>query len=721
MALYLPPLDQGTEGLDAQRLLAEARLENRENQAAIAEDLSVKIACAAAEAEAAQEKARAQAEAARQANAALILLPEGEEDPSSDPSLTRDQPGPCQSDLLAQLDGVTIPDALELRVNNMLNAMASIDELIAQGLPDQAERMRSELEPLIAQLLSDLGVSPVTIDAPIFLPANPHFDSTFQTEPPGGWFYGVGDSGRTGQDSIYEWLSALVTARGQASTHGHYLLAASDEVTSLQQHLHDNAQYAFETTYLSRDEAIAALTEQGKTAAQIAEYLDTHERFMLAPGGNNGGDDGGTYGPTYGTRADYIRAIGLPEDAPLDLQISFNNSGSGSGDAWLDHSHADTDVTTRGGPERAYVALVDDHLAGEWVQIGDIGPLGDDIGKMLEDIFEDCGATTPEQQEAVRDMLFRYDERFGILANREFIAAAVETNNARRQGFFEGPVGRAIISIVAGVVGGPVVAAAVSAAITLADGGTFLDALRAGVAAYLGGVVGAEFGAWVTQTFQGALTPALTSALAGAANNFGASVVRQLITDGRLNGDALLISALGGAAGGFITNFTASSDLGQSLRDLFGDQRGARILGNLGAALVANGGRLSPADLVAALGVAATPSGGDPWIHTEDGTDIMVIEGQDGSTILMRRGDEIITMNPDGTFTLTNRDGTFPYDPTGNLDRLPGPTTGTTPAAEVSPFTPAEVATHLETFAQMNVSADDAQIFLALGLTPAEV
>jgi hypothetical protein len=90
------------------------------------------------------------------------------------------------------------------------------------------------------------------------------------------------------------------------------------------------------------------------------------------------------------------------------------------------------------------------------VQIGDIGPLGDDIEKMLGDIFAKYGGDTPAKQEALCDVLFRYDERFGILANREFIAAAVEVNNNRHQGFFDGRLSSSglVASALSGAAGG---------------------------------------------------------------------------------------------------------------------------------------------------------------------------------------------------------------------------------------------------------------------------
>ncbi|MEZ0312094.1 MAG: hypothetical protein ACAI38_09980 [Myxococcota bacterium] len=647
-------------------------------------------------------------------NNALVLLPEEEGEHVTAGPLGVNVPdddhiGQYQAELLQLLDGVTIPPELQARVDQVREALAAADTLAAQGLSTVAANMRAGWESVIQTLLDDLGVhveeaggssgspaastSAPVIEPPDFLPPNPHFDGTFANPPPGGWFYGVGDHGRTGQDSIYEWLSALVTARGQESTHGHYLLAASDEVVTVERHLYDVAVYEIMQEYswsddggggtgmravlVSREEAIAHLADAGQSAAQIEAYLSEHERFMLAPGGNSGGDGGGDYGPTYGTRAQYLQAIGLPDDVPLDLQISFNNSGSGDGDAWLDQSHADGGIARTGSLERAYVALVDDNLAEDWVQIGDIGPLGDDIGQMLGKIYDDYGAKTPEQQEAIRNYFFRYDERFGIVARRDFIEAAVETNNNRRQGFLErlavNPVFRAIITVVVSIYGGPAAAAGVNAALTVAAGGDLNDALRAGLATYLGGMVGAQFGAWAEAALGDALTPAVTNALVGAVNNFGSAVVRQLISDGQLDGRGLLAAALSGAAGGFVTSFTATSSLGQTMREFFGDQRGAGIMGSLARALVLNGGRLSPADLISALGVVAGPSPSDPWIHTEDGTDILIVEGQNGTSVLMRSldGNTIVTMNPDGTFTSATRnaDGSFtvgPYDPQGN-------------------------------------------------------
>ncbi|HSI04642.1 MAG TPA: hypothetical protein VLC93_09205, partial [Myxococcota bacterium] len=242
---------------------------------------------------------------------------------------------------------------------------------------------------------------------------------------------------------------------------------------------------------------------------------------------------------------------------------------------------------------RAYHAVANDALAGEWVQIGDKGPIYDDVANMLGDVYGQFGADTPEKQEIVRGLLFRYDPNYGVIANRDLVKAAVEMNNNRGgNGFFQSAIGRALVTVVATVVGGPVLAAGVSAAFTAYDGGSLGDIVTAGAAAYAGGVAGAGVGGAVTSSLASSSLSATTVAAAsGFAQGVSSSFTSQLIATGRIDGDALLMSGVAGGVGGAVTTAVSGTDIVANVDSSLALAPGttARLIGTQAGSLAGSG------------------------------------------------------------------------------------------------------------------------------------
>lgn len=443
---------------------------------------------------------------------------------------------------------------------------------------------------------------------------------------------------------VYGWLPADVMAAAQASTGGHVLLAASDQVVTVQAHLDEQStvfmeklvsEYASDNygeggTYLTQVlrqvpvPVFAAAAELGLSGAALAEYVEANRAYMLSsgevgtraqfeaaehrapgeadrayivqgPSVTGDAESGQSIGPAlFGTQAAYLDVIGLSQDTPRDLTISFNNSMSGGGDAYLDTSHRSIDLTVPGSaPTRAFHAIANDELAGEWVQIGDIGPLNDDVAKILGDLYGEFGADTPEKQEVVRSMLFRYDPNYGVIANRDLIEGAVEMNNNRRQGFFEKGVGRALVTVVASLVAGPWGAAAAGAIFAAADGGSFADIVRAGLASYAGGYVGAGVGNMVTGALASStLSATAVAGISGFAQGISSSFTSQLIATGKIDGDALLAAGIGGGVGGAVSTAISGTEMVANLDASLGLAPGtaARLIGGQAGSLAGTGG-----------------------------------------------------------------------------------------------------------------------------------
>ncbi len=442
---------------------------------------------------------------------------------------------------------------------------------------------------------------------------------------------------------VYEWLPPDVIAAAQASTGGHVLLASSDQTTTVQDHLDAQSLVFVErlVTEYANDNygeggshtirvprqvpapTFQAVTQLGLSGANIAAYADANRAYLLsngtvgtraafeaaegrapsaadraylvsAPTLELNAESGDVSTPArLGNEAGHLEAIGLSASTPRDLTISFNNSRSRGGDASLDTSHRTIDLTQDNAVlSRAYHAVPNDALAGEWVQIGDKGPINDDVAKLLPDVFAQFGADTPEKQEAVRSQLFRYDPNYGVLANRSLIATAVEMNNNRRQGFFESGLGRALVTLAATFIGGPVLAAGVSASFTAYDGGSLRDIAIAGAGAYAGSVVGAGAESVVTSSLASSgMSATAVAGIAGAAQGASSSATNQLITTGRIEGEGLVAAGLAGGANGAVTTAFNGTDLAVSVDDSLGLAPGttARLVGTQAGSLAGTG------------------------------------------------------------------------------------------------------------------------------------
>ncbi|HSI04835.1 MAG TPA: hypothetical protein VLC93_10175, partial [Myxococcota bacterium] len=575
--------------------LAEDCGSSTEAVAQLAQIAAAQAAAAVAQAEALREAAdTASAEADAPVDGAPVLIDEPPTDPVEH-----------AASLVLQLTSPSfVPDnvlAAQLTASALMQIIAAYDDTTAAQLEQPLAYWTHIAEQHLTEgTWLEEGAPGTTGQAGLTAPVAP------QTSP----FWSIGDREATGQDFVYEWLPADVAAAAQASTGGHVLLASSDQITTVQAHLDEQSLVFIEklvtenvnageggstTVQVLRQVAVPtfqAAAELGLSGAELAAYAEANRAYLLSDGTvgtaaafeaaerrppteddrayivaaptQYGGEGGNVSTPaSIGNQATYLWLIGLSASTPRDLTISFNNSYSGDGDASLDTSHRTFDLTQPNSrPSGAYHAIANDELAGAWVQIGDKGPIGDDVGKMLEDIYEELGADTPEKQEVVRSMLFRYDPNYGVIANRELIAAAVEMNNGRRQGFFENGIGRALILAAATFVGGPILAAGVSAAFASADGGSFVDVLRAGAAAYLGGLVGANVGNFVTSSLAtSGLNATVVGGLAGFSQGVTSSFTSQLIATGRIDADALLTAGIAGGVGGAVTTALSGTDL----------------------------------------------------------------------------------------------------------------------------------------------------------------
>ncbi len=441
---------------------------------------------------------------------------------------------------------------------------------------------------------------------------------------------------------VYEVLPADVRAAAQASTGGNVLLASSAQTTTVRAHLDEQSLVFIEraVTELAYDNggeggyrsvlvtrqvpvpSLQATTALGLTGSDATEYMEAHRAYMMgngrvgtramfeatmlrapteadrayivqAPTLASGESGDVTTAAQLGSEAAYLGLIGLSTATPRDLTISFNGSYSASGDAYLDTSHRTIDLTQNNtSATRAYHAVANDALAAEWVQIGDKGPINDDLEKIVGEVYGQLGADTPEKQEAVRRMMFRYDPTYGVLANRALVEGAAQMNNSRRQGFFEGGFGRALITVAATVVGGPALAAGVAAAFTAYDGGSFADVVRSGAAAYAGGAVGAGVGNAVTSSLvTSGLSTTAIAGVSGFAQGVSSSATSQLITTGRIDGDSLLQAGVAGGVGGATTTALSGTDLVATVDSALGVAPGttSRVLGSQAGSLAATG------------------------------------------------------------------------------------------------------------------------------------
>ncbi len=506
---------------------------------------------------------------------------------------------------------------------------------------------------------------------------------------------------------VYDFLPADIVDRAQASTQGHPLLASSDQVSTVAEHL-DEQSLIFVTRTVteldtSNDMPIArevekdfavpvaqAMVELGLSGDVAETYIEARSAYVLLDGSvgdaaafmrdqgrvptdadrafivqpaSSGETESGSWSTpeVYGNEERYLQAIGLPKDVARDATIAFNASWSGGGDAYQGETVRTFDSTTTM-PMQAYAAVVDDSLAGGWVQIGDKGPLGEELEKILEGFYEQYGATTPEQQDVIKNALFRYDDRFGVIANAGIVASAVEMNEARRQGFFENGLGRAIVTAVAYYYTGPMGAAVTATGFALADGASLGKALLAGVASYYGSQIGANVGQWAVGLLPAGTDAVVSSAVRNAFANASSSAFNQVLLTGNLDADTLLKAFVSGGVSGGSAELLGSSGYLAQLNDSLGLRAGTleRLVGDQ-VGRVATGDDPSLESLITSLGAALHRPGTTNTSDTRvalfnaDGTPVLTGGGGDLRALVGADG-ELIT-GATGTASVPGLDG----------------------------------------------------------------
>ena len=215
----------------------------------------------------------------------------------------------------------------------------------------------------------------------------------------GGTYYGYGDVGG-GDGRLYNFLPENVASAAQAGKSNPYELLVDDP---------------------SKVVTIGSL---------LQKYKQADGKYMLHPGDTYGvGKNDYKREAQYGTREDLLNLLGLNKDTPDDAKIGITDTYVGEGEAFGGDIYTDIykDPTKEGTVQsrrmpsniKGYSASSAPELKG-FVQIGNLGPLEDDITKVLGQVYEQFGANTPEQQDAIKKALFKYDPKYGVVANKAF-------------------------------------------------------------------------------------------------------------------------------------------------------------------------------------------------------------------------------------------------------------------------------------------------------------
>lgn len=356
----------------------------------------------------------------------------------------------------------------------------------------------------------------------------------------GGAYYGYGD--RDGGGRLYNFLPENIASAAQAGKSNPYELLVDDP---------------------SKVVTIGSL---------LQKYKQPDGKYLLHPGDTYGvGKNDYKREAQYGTREDLLNLLGLNKDTPDDAKIGITDTYVGEGEAFGGDIYTDIykdpskqgTVQSRRAPSniKGYSASAAPELKG-FVQIGNLGPLEDDINNVLNQVMNQFGAKTPEQQAAVKQALFKYDPKYGVLANKAVVDAAKLSNTRRDTGFFESGTGAMIAQAVASFIN-PALGAAVSAMYAGYNGGNIGDIVKSMAASYFGGQVGGQVGSAVG----GATGSAAAGQLAG---NLAQGATEQLISTGKIDGKGLLGSAAGSLVGGAASNAVGGGLLGQAVGQVAG-------------------------------------------------------------------------------------------------------------------------------------------------------
>ena len=356
----------------------------------------------------------------------------------------------------------------------------------------------------------------------------------------GGTYYGYGDVGG-GDGRLYNFLPENVASAAQAGKSNPYELLVDDP---------------------SKVVTIGSL---------LQKYKQADGKYMLHPGDTYGvGKNDYKREAQYGTREDLLNLLGLNKDTPDDAKIGITDTYVGEGEAFGGDIYTDIykDPTKEGTVQsrrmpsniKGYSASSAPELKG-FVQIGNLGPLEDDITKVLGQVYEQFGANTPEQQDAIKKALFKYDPKYGVVANKAVVDAAKIGNTRRDTGFFESGTGAMIAQAVASFIN-PALGAAVSAMYAGYNGGNIGDIIKSMAASYVGNQVGGQVG--------GAVGGATNATIGQVAGNLAQGATEQLINTGKIDGKGLLGTAAGSLVGGAAGNAAGGGLLGQAVGQVAG-------------------------------------------------------------------------------------------------------------------------------------------------------
>jgi len=399
--------------------------------------------------------------------------------------------------------------------------------------------------------------------------------------------YAMGNNGYTGwgdadygaANGQYFWLPDNIKQQIQKNQGNKYYLLAGDhsQATTVDQYADSRKRYlisdgvegqagkgranmgevqAVDPVYGTREEALKAL---GNLSDAELEQRASYMIDDVRPTGNYTGDDGHAEmsQASYGTRDEFLKRAGLAGMAG-NTTIAFNGASAGNGNTYGGLGASATNIAKTG--QDTYQAIVDKTYK-NMVQIGNQGPLNDDIEKMLGQVYDQVGAKTAAQQDLVKNALFKYDPRFGVVGNKEFVEAAASANNSRQNGWFQKNAG-----LVAGLVSlvNPIAGAAVSAAGTVANGGSITDLAKGLAASYVGQYLGNAAGNWAGGALGSNVGNLTSDFVTGAVKGGVGNAAGQLIRSGSLNGKQLLAGTLAGgigtAAGGLLVDHSNWSD-----------------------------------------------------------------------------------------------------------------------------------------------------------------
>ncbi len=252
-------------------------------------------------------------------------------------------------------------------------------------------------------------------------------------------------------------------------------------------------------------------------------------------------------------------------------------------------------------------AVTDPNLKG-FVQLGDGGTLYDDIPQVLGAIYKQAGIENdPAKQEQVKQQLFRYDPRFGVLMDQRILNAVMDASAAggSQGGFFYknmGTLSAIAMSVLTAGVGAPALFnAALSGIQTAGKGGSLGDIGKSVLTSYIGSNLAplARDATGDLLALTGGATPLTASIVEGGIKGMGSGVLSQLSTTGSIDPKLLAAQGLAGGVGGGVSDLVTNNlsgvvngKLATGAGNLAGTVAGNAITGKNTSALSAGMGLL---------------------------------------------------------------------------------------------------------------------------------